>query len=260
MAALLYLPLDWERAPELRLFQMRLSAYVIKPMEQFTLAPLYYIRLWSEWGTAAVEWRPLRHQLIEDFRSHAWDREDLTFLIEQYCGWKGEVGKLIVCGIDSGVLQVERRGDLHGLVLSNFWRLNEHLSPDHKTMQQKGGLAKYARRQSEEMQVMAAQQDRIMQAQGNLWLTEAAATPDERKASLALVMRLDRACGRSVRISSDYGESLLNLALETVRKFTAEDVAKVEQFIFDHRENPSVVKDPERLLMQFADLLERSTK
>ena len=125
-------------------------------------------------------------------------------------------------------------------------------------MQQKGGMAKYARRQVEEVQVMAAQQDRIMQAQGNLWLPEATATAEERKASLALVMRLDRACGRPVRVSSDYGESLLNLALESVRKFTPDDIAMVEQFIFENRDTPSVVKDPERLLMQFADLLERS--
>ena len=89
-------------------------------------------------------------------------------------------------------------------------------------------------------------------------IPEAAATADERKASLALVMRLDRACGRSVRMSSDYGESLLNLALETVRKFTPEDVARVEQFIFENRDTPSVVKEPERILMQFADLLEKA--
>ena len=251
--AILHLPLDWERAPEIRLFQLRLAA-----SDNQGLASLYYVRLWSEWGTAAVEWRPLRHQLGADYKAHAWDREDLTFLVEQYCGWKGEDGKLIVAAIEAGVLQIERRGDLHGLVLSNFWRLNEHLSPDHKTMQQKGGMAKYARRQVEEVQVMAAQQDRIMQAQGNLWLPEAAATADERKSSLALVMRLDRACGRPVRVSSDYSESLLNLSLETVRRFIPEDIAKVVQFVFENRDTPSVVKDPERLLMQFANLLERS--
>jgi plasmid stability protein len=253
MASVLHLPLDWERAPEIRLFAMRLASSHCEGM-----APLYYVRMWSEWGIAAVEWRPLRIQIAHDYQTHAWDREDLTFLIEQYCGWKGGDGKLVVAAIEAGVLRIERRGDLSGLVLSNFWRLNEHLSPDYKTIQQKGGLAKFAKRQSDELQVMAAQQERIMEAQGRLWLPEAAATAEERKAALALVMRLDRACGRSVRCSSEYDEELLNLALETVRKFTQDDIAQVEEFIFENRETPSVVKEPDRILMQFADLLERS--
>jgi len=258
MAAVLHLPLDWERAPGLRLFAMRVDSSGGNPLTGGLLAPLYYIRMWSEWGTAAVEWRPLRTQIAHDYQTHAWDKEDLTFLIEQYCGWKGGDGKLVMAAIEAGVIKIEKRGDLSGLVLSDFWRLNEHLSPDYKTIQQKGGMAKFAKRQVDEVQVMAAQQDRIMEAQGRFWLPEAAATGDERKAALALVMRLDRACGRSVRISSDYDEALLNRALETVRKFTTDDIGQVEQYIFENRETPSVVKEPDRILMAFADLLERS--
>ena len=110
------------------------------------------------------------------------------------------------------------------------------------------------------MDVMAAQQERIMAAQGRLWMPESAATEDERKAALGLVMRLDRVCGRSVRVSSEYDDALLGMALEVVRKFTPEDIGQVLQFIFLNRATASVVKEPDRILMQFAELLERSAK
>ena len=53
-SAVLHLPLDWERAPEIRLFanQVELREFAI-------LAPLFYVRMWSEWGLAAVEWRAI---------------------------------------------------------------------------------------------------------------------------------------------------------------------------------------------------------
>ena len=63
-----------------------------------------------------------------------------------------------------------------------------------------------------------------------------------------------------MRVSSDYDDALLGRALEIVRKFTPEDIGQVEQFIFANRTTASVVKEPQRILMQFAELLARSGK
>ena len=249
MSAILHLPLDWERAAEIRLLAMKLAHH-----SQSKLAPLYFVRMWSEWGLAAVEWRPLQSQCTN--RNHDWAKEDLTHLIEQFCEWPGPVGGLIFAALDAGVLLLELRGDLSGLVLANFWRMNEHLSPDYKTIQQKGGLAKGLRKQAEASTLMAEQQARIFESQGRLWLNQQPASDDQRKTALALVLRIDRACGRPVRNSSEYEDRILELALEIVLTFTPGDIDTVEKYLYENRDTPSVVKETDRVLMKFAQMLE----
>lgn len=248
----MHLPLDWERSAELRLLAMKLRNHA-------RFVPLWYVRLWTEWGTVGDEWRPLK--FFYSGKDHEWQNEDVTYLIEQFVEWSGSAGEFVAACIESGVLLVEQRGDLSGLVLTGFWKLNCHLSPDYKSIQQLGGIAKAQRKQQEEVKAMAAQQLRIIEAkprdeQAAFWMPRAEVTREEREACLALVMRLDRACGRSVRRSSEYDEGLLASALEVIRAFTPDDIDSVERYVFGNRDNPAVVKEPDRILLRFAHLLE----
>lgn len=81
-----------------------------------------------------MDWRPLRLPFAGDPANlangtaedgHDWRNEEITFLIES-AGWSGGV---IRAALGSGMLRIEKRGDVAGLVLNGFAELNEHLLP-----------------------------------------------------------------------------------------------------------------------------------
>jgi len=241
---MLHIPIQWQQSGSVRLLCSRLGE----------AAALHYVLMWTEWGLSAMEWRSLR-QPFDTVEKYPWADEDITFLIEQFCKWSGDRGGLIVAALEAGVLAVEKRGDLAGLLLVDFWRHNEHLSPEYKTMQQRGAAARHRRHQIEELKPMAAQQARIMEAQERLW-PDRQATQQERQQALALVMRMDRACGKPVRISSQYDDALLDAALSVVRGFTEDDVDAVERYLFGGRDDVAVVKEAPHIIAGFTKILE----
>ena len=196
MISALHLPLDLDLREPVR----RLGRRLRDPER----AVLYVFRLWQDWGRCGMEFRPIQVQSEAfDPEAHPWAQEDLAFVIEEYCGWGDAPGDLIRACIACGLMSVERRGGLWGLVLTDFWQFNEHLSPSHKTIQQLGGLARHSKRQAAELEKSAGDQARILEMQRMLPLEYQSATSDERKGAVLLLMRLDRACGLPVRKTTE---------------------------------------------------------
>jgi hypothetical protein len=101
-----------------------------------------------EFAEVGMDWRPLRLPFAGDPANlangtaedgHDWRNEEITFLIESAAGWSGVTGG-IRAALGSGMLRIEKRGDVAWLVLNGFAELNEHLLPG-QSMQKRGGLA-----------------------------------------------------------------------------------------------------------------------
>lgn len=137
--AVLHLPLDFEMREDIRRLanRMRVLSSENKLTTQEAAAPVamatvYFVRLWSDWGRCGTDWRALKLPFAGD--AHEWAKDDITFILEDFCGWKGAAGELVKLCVECGILLLHQRGDLWGLVLNDFWRYNEHLSPDFKSM------------------------------------------------------------------------------------------------------------------------------
>lgn len=248
---MLHLPIDWERkAPVVRL-GLRLAQFA----ESAPLAPLFFVRMWAEWASNPEEWRPLCAHVAE-VSGHDWKREDLTYIIESACRWPADrAGRLLTAAIEAGVYEIRAHGEISGLVLADWWRCNEHLSPDFKTMQQRGGAATRMTTALRQANQMAEQQALIWQQQGNLMLTAQSESKDEQRAALALVIQLDRHCGNAVRITSGYSEEILRDAVAVVRAHMQPAIDTVLVWLSENRENPEVVKKPEQVLQTFDECL-----
>jgi hypothetical protein len=250
------LPTEFERRDISRLFSRKLQAGGHTPSE----AVLCAYQVWSEWATSAVEWRPLRHR-VDDLHSHEWGHEDLTHIIESYCvGFHGEVGKLILAALESGFMALERRDDMDGITLAGFWALNKHLSPDYLTIQQLGGKAKAAKHAAKQALQLGEQRAALFDQQGIFLFGSEKPTKEEQNQVYALIIRMDRASGKTQRLTRDYTESLTRDALQIVRKFSPDDILAVETYIVENRENPAVVKDADRIIQSFASILEAATR
>lgn len=250
MKQALHLPLDLDLREPVRRLGHRLGN-----TEQ---AIFVVFRLWQDWGRCGVEFRALKHSPTGALEAHCWDREDLAFVIEGYCGWKGKLGDLLLACVASEVLYLECRNGVHGFTLRDFWGYNEHLSPGHKTIQQLGGLARQGKRQLAEIEKASGDQIRILDAQGVLPLEFRAATADERKRAVGLLMRLDRACGLPVRRTTEYTEAILCRALEVIRQHTPDEIGKVESWLIAGRAISDVSKVPDRILADFTQCLAKA--
>ena len=255
---LLHLPTDWERKASVVKLGRRMGQSGFAQWAD--MAPLYFVRMWTEWASNPEQWRPLVAHVAE-VSGHDWLAEDLTYIIEGACHWEKDApGGLLRCAIESDIYQVEARGEISGLVLTDWWRYNEHLSPDHRSMQSLGGAATRRTTAAKLAKEMAAQQALIWSQQGNLMLTAQTDSADEQKAALALVIQLDRHCGNPVRTTAGYSEAILHDAVAVVRRHMQPAIDAVLTHLSENRANPAVVKIPERVLENFDDYLAAAVK
>lgn len=252
MSPVLHLPLEFERREDVRRFHHMMS--------MFDNVDLYPFRLWMDWATTASDFRPLKFTFA-NAESYPWDKDELNFIIEDFCGFGPEKqpGELLKTAIASGLIRVEERDGVHGLVLNDFWRYNEHLSPAHKSIQQRGAIAMHAKRDVAEIRDAAARQVDIIADRGRQFALplDAKQTTEEVKRCVALVMMIDRACGRDMRKPEVYtkDETLMNTALQIVRRHSNEDVKAVYEYIIANRDNPRLGKIPDRILERFDEHL-----
>jgi hypothetical protein len=259
---LLHIPLDFERREDVRRFTRLVG-------EDFAL--VWAIRLWTDWGTAAVEFRPLGFSQKKpdpfDAEEYQWKDDDLTYIVEEFCyGGPTKLeapGFLIKKAIAAGMIQVVKRDGSWGLILNDFWRFNAHLSPTHKTIQQRGAIARNAIRSVAEVEELADKQVRMMSDIGKQFALpiDQKPTTEEVKRCVATIMMLDRACDRPLRKSEDYAknEPLMTLALNVVRGYTLNEVRMVYEYLVAHRDDPRTVKLPDRILERFGELLRKTT-
>lgn len=243
----LHLPLDFEMRADLRMLAMKFKALSLPKV----WAVATFARVWSDWGREGVEWRPIDGPFAGD--GHDWSKETLTFIIEEMCGWAetGQpAGELMKACLSAGVMVMVRRGDLWGVMLNEFWRSNAHLDPNFISIQKRGGLVKAAKFQQKQVDEMAGQQTKILQGQLELPV-EVAASADEQKRAIGLVMRMDRACGLPVRASSQYTADLVVAAVKVIRRYGSQQVSLVETYLQKNRDNPEVVKVPDRIVVDF---------
>jgi hypothetical protein len=254
MTPALHIPVDFERREDVRRF--------CRAIGDADKGLAYLFRMWIDWATAGHEFRKIRD--LPASGDIAWDELELTYIIEDFCGWTGKTGELLGKAMASGVMRLERR-DLggfgsEGLVLDAFWQFNSHLSPTHKTMQQKGAIAKHARKAVDETHSAASHQVDLIEGRGRQFALplDAKVTSEETKNCVALIMVLDRACNKPLRKSLEYtqNESLMTSALHVVRKFSKEDIDAVHEYIIANRDNPRLGKIPERILERFGEHLD----
>ncbi len=250
----LALPLDFERRQPTRMFMRQISSACATAMP---LLIAYHV--WFEWASFGAGFRPLRLQVI-DAETHRWIGEDLTHLIEAFVQWPGQEGSLILAGIRSGFLQVRTEEGVSGLILTDFARFNEHLHPDFKSLQQKGGNARARKFAMKKIAEAAGDRRKILESQGMLGFGSSETTAAEREASIALIMRLDRASGSELRSNDKYDEHVFRLALNVVRTHLPVELDGVESFLIERRNDPEVVKLTERVLERFGAYVDAARK
>ncbi len=251
----LHIPFDFDRRDVTRLFVRKLQALGLSQPEALLCA----YQVWTEWATASAEWRPLKLTMGDNPSDYLWGRDDLTHIIEGYCvGYKGEPGGLILAALESGFILIEQRSDVKGLVLAGFWNINVHLDPQYKTIQQRGGVARAQKQLHAESLKLGAQQSSLITEQTSLALEGNKPAKEEEKNLCALIIRLDRICGKPMRLSRDYSETLIRDALDVTRRFTHDQIRVVETYLLASRENPEVVKDPARILAEFPQHLKNA--
>jgi hypothetical protein len=253
---LLHIPIDFELLDGIRRLAIKLGS---------DRALAIAFRLWSDWARVGRDWRPLDFPVPSNCTNAPkdWTQEPLSHILEQYCQWTREgdrPGELIPLCLGAGILAVVKTGDIDGLTLGGFWRFNEHLSPLHKTMQQRGGKAKASMARMRETENLASKQVALFGVhQADLLLIEGGkATEEEIKRATALIMRLDVACDRPQRRTEDYGERLMQDALVVIRAYTFEDADTVCRFLLRNADNPEIVKEPALVLSSFSDFLRKA--
>lgn len=259
MSKLLSIPTEFKLTEAFRMFKHRLMMLDYNERDAFCFA----LSFWFDWAMAGVEFRQLHGKPLDvnncDWDSYDWEGEDLTHIIESYCQWNGEIGGLLRVAIASGYVQVQQRNGVWGLVLKNFWAFNEHLSPEYKSIQQRGGLAKAEAMRKRKIEEEAEEQRKLFELQGILPFDEdSKPTKEEERLVYALVMRMDRACGERVRLGSSYSKELMDLALRVIRTYSADDISLVEVYLIEHREDVRVVKITDRILQNFSEYLEKA--
>ena len=253
----LHLPIDFELRDDVRTLVSRFRADGLEQSAAAMRACVFSFRAWSDWARTGSDWRPLsRGDGVVD-----WSRENLAALIEEFCGWDGERGKLVEQFLQVGMLALEHRGDLLGLRLLDFYSYNEHLDPGFRSVQSKGGHAKAEKARLRQAEQMAEQQVRLFENQGALPFGQDQVAPEEQKKAISLIIRIDMACGRSVRSTAEYTEdrNLVRDALMMVRRYTPHEIQAVCTYLTKHRNNPAVEKDASRIVAGFSDLVGKAT-
>lgn len=224
------------------------------------LAPLYFLHMWTEWASNPEEWRPLNRQVTE-LQAHPWRTEDLSFIIENACGWRVDGVPLLVPAIEAGIYALQNRGDITGLTLPGWAELNGHLMPGFESMQSKGGKASRVTVHRQLADKMASQQHQIFQGgQGVLMLNGQTKDPAEQKAALALIIQVDRHCGLQVRVSGKYTEEAIRDAVSIVKRHPQPVIDKVLGYLYANRATPEVIKVPDTVLAEFDRYLEAANK
>jgi hypothetical protein len=252
-----HLPIDFERREAVRLLCRKISVNDDRLCKGFALA--IALRVWLDWASKGVDFRPLYRQQA-DPQNPDWSREDLTYVIEGAAAWDGNSGDLIRYSIDAGFLRVEKRGEQYGFVLADFYPLNEHLSPNFESIQSRGGRARAAKRYQEEAETMARQRRKTFEAQRILPFGSAETTQEEQEACYALFIRLHRVCDLPVPSADKFSERAMSDTLDVIRNFTRAEIDSVESWLLENRDSPAVVKDPERIIEQFAARLDVAAK
>lgn len=256
---MLHIPLDFDRRETLRLLARKFSVTVDTPAAS-DRALVYALRIWMEWGATGKQLRPLQQKYHGDPATHPWDRENVAFVLEDAARYPGESGKLVRELLATGFLIVADHGEgKASLTLEGFWQLNEHLSPDFKTMQERGALARNAKRELEKLSTLAAERRKIFDAQGFLPFGSEKPTEQEQEASYALFMRLHRECGLDLPKAEDFTEDNMSKALDVIRRFTPPEMATAEQWVIDHAGDVDFIKNPTRILEKFAIYIDQAS-
>lgn len=260
MPQFLSLPLDFDRRETVRLLARKFSLVVDTPTAT-DRALVYALRIWMEWGASGKQLRPLQQKYGGDPAVHPWDRENISFVLEDAARWSGASGELVRDLITAGFLIVaDHGGGRASLTLEGFWQCNEHLSPEFKTIQQRGAAARNVKRELDKLSELASERRKIFDGQGFLPFGSEKPSEPEQEACYALFMRLHRECGLELPKTAEFTEENMRRALDVIRRFTPEEISTVEQWIIDHAQEVDFVKVPARILETFAIYLERASQ
>ena len=248
-------PIGFARRADVRLFARQLQG-AVGDVDGAALA----FHIWMEFAEVGMDWRPLRLPYAGEPEGHDWAQEEVTFLIESAADWKGAPGHLIRAGIASGLLKIELRGDVAGLVLNGFAEFNEHLLPGYVSMQKRGGLAAgEARRRKADGPAARQQRQLIETKNGELPLViRGEVTTPEVEAAIQLIMQIDRACGHGARLTSEYDDGLVAMAVGVTRAYSGEQIEDVLRTLAAGRDNPMVIKRADFVLDHFGEYLRSS--
>lgn len=236
----LQLPLNFDRRADVTLFTRRLN--------RLDCAFL----LWLEWANERKEWRPIK---ATDRERIEWSVEDITFLLTSFVRWEGAPTEFMTAAVASGMLRVEERDSRLGLVLNDFAATNPELVPTYQSAAAKGGAARAVKNHKSEAHRISRQMRRIREArQQELILTDGV-TAQQHEAAIALILRIDRACGMEAR--KEFDDDLVDLAVPAAANTKAETIDAVLAWLIGQRQNPEIVTRTDRVLRDWAGHVER---
>lgn len=236
----LQLPLNFDRRADVTLFTRRLH--------RLDCAFL----LWLEWANERKEWRPIKAAARERID---WTVEDLTFLLTSFVRWEGDPAEFMEAAVASGMLRIEERDDRLGLVLNDFAATNPELVPSHQSAAAKGGAARAVKHHKSEAHRISRQMRRIREARQQQLILTDGVTAQQHEAAVALILRIDRACGMEAR--KEFDDDLVELAVPAAANTAPETIDAVLTWLIGQRQNPEVVTRTDRVLRDWSRYVEQ---
>jgi hypothetical protein len=204
------------------------------------------LSLWMAWAEDAPRYVGVGGKFLETL-----DEQEIVWLLESRAGWTKAAGDLVRAALDSGVLvlHVDPEGGESLLVLTGFWEINSHLSPNAVSQQSRAAAAKKLKASVSEAQAFGEKQAQYLLSLERIKPEEA----QDVGQAYQLVRKIERALG--VDPMSNYPDVVIEDAIITLRKFDVAKVAAVCQFLFTRRSEPVTLA---AVLRKFGGYLEKA--
>lgn len=243
--AVICYPASFLERPEDRRFLMELAACGCSGAE----AHLMLYRIWADYSTGKSDRRKIRAA-----------REDLATdtdvrLMEDFCGWKGGAGDLVISAVNSGFLRHERLEGVNSLVCHGFFPINSSWCRDGKSFQKRGGLSRSA-----DKQAIAA--DREARERETLWDRTSQkfedVTPARRGDSLRFCLRVTRAMDIPNPTDEELRSGSLRMALEIMDRLSEPEIKSTLVWLIGNRTDTSLPRRLDQILRDWDKLAERA--
>lgn len=250
--ACVHLPLHFMARQEVRGFIIRASKLEMPPMHATAAAFLIVL----DFATQGRDWRPLRN----DWRADAadWPEEPLAVAICHAACSPAHINLIMSAALQSDLLRLEVRADVPGLACPIFGEYNEHLLPGYESFHVKGQKAQQKKREAAADPEIAQAQRRILQGSLDFGELSEGTTDAEIEAAIILIAQMDRAAGLGLRSIKQYATWMLAAAVRFSRESNPAEIARLIEFLFEARMDPTVPKGAEVVLTRLPELLERS--
>ena len=216
-----------------------------------TLGSLCAYRIWADFAISASDRRVLSLPLVEGLPSHL-DQE--VVILEHFCDWRGEAGKLVAAAISAGFLELKRCTNEVQLVCAGFYPLNDKPA---LTMQQKGAYKKMLNKVFADTDKSASDQLEIFdKTNHSVKLLDLSA--DDKKSAIRFVNSLVRVMQLKPLSHSDWSDDLLVGSLSICNEKKQEDVDALFYWLMVNRTDPEIPRRIDLIIKNLPDYFKKS--